>query len=80
MVNVDLPQQARGGVAIVDAQLAARTVAIGVDRGLGHAELAGDLFRGEMLVDQPQALPLAGRQKVERVVVDVRSRIHRRRL
>jgi len=45
MVKVELAGEAGGGIPIVHAQLAARAVAIGVDRGLGHAKLAGDLFR-----------------------------------
>ena len=78
MVNVDLPQQARGGVAIVDAQLAARTVAIGVDRGLGHAELAADLLGRQVLVDQAQTLPLPGGQQADRAGDDVHARSHNR--
>jgi len=58
MVNVEFAGQARGGVAILDPQLAPRAVAIGVDRGLGHAELSGDLLGREVLVDQPQAFAL----------------------
>jgi hypothetical protein len=42
--SVELARHPRGGVAILDAQLAARPVAIGVDRGLRHAEFAGDLL------------------------------------
>jgi hypothetical protein len=44
MVNIELARQASGAVAIVDAEFAAGAVAIGVDRGLGHAKLAGDLL------------------------------------
>jgi hypothetical protein len=43
-VNIQLAGEARGGVAILDAQLAAGAVAIGVDGSLRHAELAGDLL------------------------------------
>ena len=67
MVNADLEielaRQARGGIAVLDAQLAPRAVAIGVHRGLGHAEFAGDLLRGKMLIDQPQAFALALREQ-----------------
>jgi len=59
MVNVELAGEAGGGVAVLDAQLAPRAVAIGVDRGLGHAELAGDLLGGQVLVHQTQAFALA---------------------
>jgi hypothetical protein len=59
MVNVELAGEPRGGVAILDAKLAPGPVAIGVDRGLGHAQLAGDLLRRQVLVDQPQAFALA---------------------
>jgi hypothetical protein len=44
-LQVELAREAGGGVAVLDAQLAPRAVAIGVDRGLGHAQLAGDLLR-----------------------------------
>jgi hypothetical protein len=43
-VSVELPRQARRGIAILDAQLAAGAVAIGVDGSLRHAEFAGDLL------------------------------------
>ena len=55
--------EAGGGVAILDAQLAARAVAIGVHRGLGHAEFAGDLLGRKMLIDQPQAFALTRREQ-----------------
>jgi len=45
MVNVELPCELGGRIAVLDAELAAGAVAIGVDRGLGHAEFAGDLLR-----------------------------------
>lgn len=59
MVNIELPQQAGGLEAVIHAQLAARAVAIGVDRGFRHAEFARDLLRAEVLVDQPQAVTFA---------------------
>jgi hypothetical protein len=34
-----------------------------IDRILGYAQTAGDLLGAEVLVDQSQTLPLAGRQK-----------------
>jgi hypothetical protein len=52
-------QQTRGLVAVVDPELAARAIAVGVDRGLRHTQLAGDLLRAHVLVDQPQAIALA---------------------
>jgi hypothetical protein len=67
MVNVELAGQARGGVAILDPQLAPRAVAIGVHRGLGHAQFAGDLFGRQVLVHQPQAFALARRQQPHRI-------------
>jgi hypothetical protein len=67
MVNaalaVELAGQARGGVAILHAQLAPRAVAIGVDGSLRHAELAGDLLGRQVLIDQPQAFALTGSQQ-----------------
>ena len=50
MVNVELPHEARGLIAIGDAELLAGAVAVGVHRGLGHAKLAGDLLGTEVLV------------------------------
>jgi hypothetical protein len=63
MVNVEFAGEASGGVAILNAQLAPRAVAIGVDRGLGHAELAGDLLGGQVLVDKAQAFALTLREQ-----------------
>jgi hypothetical protein len=56
-------QQAGGMVAVANPQLGPGAVAIGVHRGLGHAELARDLLGAEMPVHQAQALPLPPRQK-----------------
>ena len=67
MVNVVAAQHPGGLVAVVHAELAPRTVAVGVDRGLRHAQLAGDLLGAEMLVDEPQALPFALRQQLDRL-------------
>lgn len=76
MVNVGPAQQARGGVAVVHAQLAARPVAVGVDGGLRHAELAGDLLGRQVLIDQPQALPLPGGEQVDRIGGGVQAHSH----
>ena len=59
--------EAGGGVAILDAQFAARAVAIGVHRGLGHAEFAGDLLGRKMLIDQPQAFALTRCEEAHRI-------------
>jgi hypothetical protein len=67
MVNVELSGQPRGGVAILDAELAPRAVAVGVDGRLGHAKFAGDLLGRQMLIDQAQAFALAGRKQPHRV-------------
>ena len=67
MVNIELAGQARGGVAVFDPELAARAVAIGVHRGLGHAEFAGDLLGRKMLIDQSQAFALAWREQPDRI-------------
>jgi hypothetical protein len=69
-------QQPRRLVAVGDAELAARTVAVGVDGGLRHPELAGDLLRAEMLVDQPQAFSLTGSEELDRVFADSRTVRH----
>ena len=62
MVNVELAGEPGGGVAVLDAELAARAVAIGVHRCLGHAKLAGDLLGRQVLVDQAQAFALSRRE------------------
>jgi transcriptional regulator with XRE-family HTH domain len=69
--DVQLARQACGGVAILDAQLAPRAVAIGVDRGLRHAEFAGDLLGRQVLVDEAQAFALAGGEQPHGIVDDV---------
>lgn len=61
-------ETARGLITIVNAKLSPRSVAIGVDRGLGHAQLAGDLFGAEMAIDEPQAFPLPGGQELDSAV------------
>jgi hypothetical protein len=67
-VDVQAAGDAGGGIAVLDPQLAARAVAIGVDRGLRHTQFAGDLLRGKMLVDQPQAFAFALREQAQRVI------------
>lgn len=70
MVNVELPGEAGGGVTVLDAELAAGAIAVGVHRGLGHAELAGDLLGGQVLVDEPQTLALARCEQPHRIFGD----------
>jgi hypothetical protein len=69
-INVQLPRKARRGIAVLDAQLAAGAVAVGVDRSLRHAELAGDLFGGQVLIDQAQAFALTRREQSHRIFGD----------
>lgn len=76
MVNVKAARQAGGGVAILDAQLAAGAVAIGIHRGLGHAQFAGDLLGRQVLIDEPQTFALARSQQVHVIVVDVIAGAH----
>jgi len=72
-----LPGDPGRGIAVVDPQLAARTIAIGVDRCLRHAELARDLLGRQMLIDQPQALALTWREQGGRIGSDVCTRAHK---
>jgi hypothetical protein len=76
MVNIELAGQARGGIAVVDAKLLARAVAVGVHRGFGHPQLAGDLLGRQMLVDQTQAFPLPGGEQADRIDGRGRARWH----
>jgi hypothetical protein len=76
MVKIELAGETCGAVAVVDAELAPGAVAIGVDRRLGHPELAGDLFGGQVLIDQPQAFALTRRKKRGWIVRDIRSCAH----
>jgi hypothetical protein len=50
---------AGGFITIAGPEFAAGPVAIGVHRGLGHAQLAGDLFGAEVTINQPQTLTLS---------------------
>ena len=76
MVNVQLAQQARRGVAVVHAELPAGAVAIGVDGGLGHAQFARDLLRRQMLIHKPQAFPLSRREQADGIHSGVSARRH----
>ena len=67
---VELSGEACGGVAVLHAQLAAGAVAIGVHGSLRHAEFAGDLLRGQMLIDEAQAFTLARREQAHRIFGD----------
>jgi len=77
MVKIDRPDQPGGGVAVVHPELAPGAVAVGVDRGLGHAELTGDLLRRKVLIDQVQAFALSGREQADRIDIRRRARGHR---
>ena len=61
-------EASRGVVPIVGAQFPPRSVAIGVDRGLGHAQFSGDLFGTQMTIDQPQAFTLPRGQAFDGVL------------
>lgn len=53
-------RQAAGGlIAVAGAELAPGAVAIGVHRGLRHAQLAGDLLGRQVPIDEAQAVTLA---------------------
>ena len=64
---VEFAQEAGGLEPVVDAQLAPRAVAVGVDGRLGHPQFARDLLGAEMLVDQPQAITFPRCQSVDSV-------------
>jgi hypothetical protein len=76
MADVELTGETGCAVAVVDTELAPRAIAVGVHRRLGHAELAGDLLRRKVLIDEPEALALARRKKPGRIIDDVRSCAH----
>jgi hypothetical protein len=69
-VSVELTGEARRGIAVLDAQLAARAVAIGVDGSLRHAEFAGDLLRRQVLIDQAQTFAFARCEQPHRIFGD----------
>ena len=58
-------QQAGRLIAILHAQPVAGMVQVGVDGVLGNAELTADLLGTQVVMDQPQALALAGRQQLD---------------
>jgi hypothetical protein len=68
MVNVELAGEARRGVAVLDAELTPRAVAVGVHRSLGHAKFAGDLLRRQMLIHQAQAFAFARCEQPHRIL------------
>jgi hypothetical protein len=70
MVNVEGAGQPGGGVAVLNPELAAGAVAIGIHRGFRHAQLAGDLLGGQMLVHQPQAFALPRCEQTHRIFSD----------
>jgi hypothetical protein len=74
--HVQLARQARGGVAVLDAQLAPRAVAIGVDRGLRHAQFTGDLLRGKVLIHEAQTFAFTGGEQPHGIVDDVVACAH----
>jgi len=76
MVNVELAGEPGRGVAILHAQLAAGAVAVGVDRGLRHAEFAGDLLGRQVLIDETQAFALARREQPYGIFGDDVARDH----
>jgi len=80
MVNlvsrIELPRDPRRGVAILDAELAAGAVAVGVDGSLRHAEFTGDLLRRKMLIDEAQAFAFAGCEQPHGILDDVDTCAH----
>jgi len=74
--DVELARQPGGGVAILHAQLAPRAVAIGVDRGLRHAEFTGDLLRRQVLIDEAQTFAFAGGEQPHGIIDDVVACAH----
>jgi hypothetical protein len=76
MVNIELAGEAGGRIAILHAELAPGAVAVGVHRGLGHAEFARDLLGRQVLIDQAQAFALAGRKQPHRVFGNDVARDH----
>jgi hypothetical protein len=60
--------KAGGLIAGLDAEPLARLVDVRIDRVFGDAKAAGDLLGAEMLVDEPQTLPFAGGEKLQRAI------------
>jgi hypothetical protein len=75
-LGVQLARDPGRSVAVHHAQLAPRAVAVGVDRRLRHAQLAGDLLRGKMLIHQPQAFAFPLREQAGRIVRTVVACAH----
>jgi len=67
----------RGLVSIARAELLARAVAIGVHRGLGHAEFSRDLLGTQVPIDQPKAVPLPLGQPIDKVLAHIPRLAHR---
>ena len=67
MVNVEPAGDTGRGIAVLDPELAPRAVAVGVHRGLGHAELAGDLLGRQMLIHEAQAFAFARCEQPHRI-------------
>ena len=63
-------------IAVGDPQLAPRAVAVGIDRRLGHAQFAGDLFGAEMLVHQAETIALTLREQFDSGRRDLGVRLH----
>lgn len=70
-------QAARRLIAVGHAQFPPRTVAIGVDRRLRHAQSPGDLLGAQVTVDQPQAFPLPRGEQLDRIVDHSLRRAHK---
>jgi hypothetical protein len=70
MINIELSRELGGGVAVYDAELAPGAVAIGVHRRFRHAELARNLLRGQVLVDEAQAFTLSRCEQSHRIFGD----------
>jgi hypothetical protein len=73
-------QQARGLVAVLHAQAMARLVEVRVDGVLGDAEPAADLLGAQVVMDQPQALPLSRGEQLDRLAGRLLGLAHRRKV
>jgi hypothetical protein len=60
----------------VNAKLAPRAIAVGVDGSFRHAQLAGDLFGAQMLIDKPKAFTLTRREQLNAILIDIGARRH----
>lgn len=62
-------REAAGGfIAVANAQFPPRPIAIGINRGFGHAQLPGDLFGAQVAVDETQAFTLPWREAFNGIV------------